>query len=160
MWLNRKGEVVLGTGIKVLASVVVGSLLLCGTYAVTNETVLPNVNEKIVEMFDVTPERQGDVTQEGQTETVYDNALVVSKYGRRLFMINKNYIEQKYGITVAEEDVQWLLNGENAGTGYYYSYGNGDPIAEGITVQTVIHVQKGTISEYPDSDTIFATYSD
>ena len=160
MWLNRKGEVVLGTGIKVLASVVVGSLLLCGTYAVTNETVLPNVNEKIVEMFDVTPESQGDVTREEQTETVYDNSLVVSKYGRRLFMINKNYIEQKYGITVAEEDVQWLLNGENAGTGYYYSNGNGEPVAEGITVQAVIHVQKGTVSEYPDSDTIFATYSD
>ena len=160
MELNRKGEVAIGTGVKVLASVVVGSLLLCGTYAVTNETVLPNVNEKIVEMFDVTPESQGDITCEEQTETVYDNALVISKYGRRLFMINKNYIEQKYGITVAEEDVQWLLNGEKAGTGYYYSNGNGEPIAEGITLQTVIRVQKGTISEHPDSDTIFATYSD
>ena len=160
MWLNRKGEVAIGTGIKVLVSVVVGSLLLCGTYAVTNETVLPNVNEKIVEMFDVTPESRGDVTREEQTETVYDNALVVSKYGRRLFMINKNYIEQKYGISVAEDDVQWLLNGAESGTGYYYSYGNGEPIEEEITVQAVIHVQKGTISEYPDSDTIFTTYSD
>lgn len=160
MRLNRKGEVAIGTGVKVLASVVVGSLLLCGTYAVANETVLPNVNGRIVEIFEVTPENQGNATPEELTDTVYDNSLVVSKYGRRLFMINKNYIEQKYGISVEEDDVQWLLNGTEAGTGYYYSYGNGEPIAEGITVQAVIHVQKGTVSEYPDSDTIFATCSD
>ena len=90
MRLNRKGEVAIGTGVKVLASVVVGSLLLCGTYAVANETVLPNVNEKIVEIFEVTPENQDNATPEELTDTVYDNSIVVSKYGRRLFMINKN----------------------------------------------------------------------
>lgn len=160
MRLNRKGEVAIGTGVKVLASVVVGSLLLCGTYAVANETVLPNVNEKIVEIFEVTPENQDNATPEELTDTVYDNSLVVSKYGRRLFMINKNFIEQKYGITVAENDVQWLLNGADAGNGYYYAESGGEPVAEGVTVQAVIHIQNGSLNDYPDCETIYATCSE
>ena len=37
--LNKKGEIMVGTGVKILAAVVVGSLLLFGTYAVV--TLIP-----------------------------------------------------------------------------------------------------------------------
>lgn len=49
--LNRKGEGYVETGIKLLISVVVGSLLLAGLYALFNDVILPSLSTKITEMF-------------------------------------------------------------------------------------------------------------
>ena len=148
--LNKKGEMMVGTGVKVLAAVVVGALLLVGTQAIVNETIVPTANEKIVELFDVTPEsHEQDNAGEG-AETVYDNELITSKYGRRLFMINKNLIESKYGVSIEDEDVQWLINGTDGGRRLYYANENGDPIPDGTTVQAIIRVPKGSISDNPN----------
>lgn len=53
LWLamNRKGEGYVETGIKLLISVVVGSLLLAGLYALFNDVILPSLSTKITEMF-------------------------------------------------------------------------------------------------------------
>ena len=148
--LNKKGELMVGTSVKVLAAVVVGALLLVGTQAIVNETVLPNANEKIVELFDATPENHEHNNAEEGAETIYDNELITSKYGRRLFMINKNLIESKYGVSVEDEDVQWLINGTDGGRCLYYANENGDPIPNGTTVQAIIRVPKGSISDNPN----------
>lgn len=49
--LNRKGEGYVETGIKLLISVVVGSLLLAGLYALFNDVILPAIGTRITDMF-------------------------------------------------------------------------------------------------------------
>ena len=71
--LNKKGEIMVGTGVKILAAVVVGSLLLFGTYAVVSETVMPSTNQKIAELFDIAPENQGGESIADSSEIIYDN---------------------------------------------------------------------------------------
>lgn len=48
---NRKGQGALDTAIQVLVSVVLGALILAGLYLILNATVLPNITERIKEMF-------------------------------------------------------------------------------------------------------------
>lgn len=48
---SKKGFFV-DTGVKALIVVVLGSLMLGGTYALANDTVMPNVKTKIESMFD------------------------------------------------------------------------------------------------------------
>ena len=49
---GNAGEGYIDTAVKILVAVVLGALLLSGLYALLNDTVLPTVNERIVEMFD------------------------------------------------------------------------------------------------------------
>ena len=158
--LNKKGEIMVGTGVKILAAVVVGSLLLFGTYAVVSETVMPSANQKIAELFDVAPENQGGNSTVDGNETIYDNELIESKYGMRLIVISKNLIESRYGIAIEESDVHWIINGEDAGTGLYYATANADPLPVGTTVQAVICVSKGSISDNPNCHKISSFYLD
>ncbi len=150
MRLDRKGEMMIGTGVKVLIAVILGSLLLFGTHIILNETVMPSAEQRIAELFDATPEKQDNNNAEESAKTIYDNALIENKYARRLFVINKDLIEQKYGISVEDDDVQWLINGTDAGHRLYFANENGDPIPEGTTVQAVISVQKGSIKDNPN----------
>lgn len=158
--LNKKGEIMVGTGVKILAAVVVGSLLLCGTYAVVSETVMPSANQKIAELFDVAPENQGGESMADDSETIYDNELIVSKYSMRLIVINKNLIESRYGIAVEESDVHWIINGEEAGTGFYYATASANPLPAGTSVQAIICVSKGSISDNPNCCEISSFYLD
>ena len=95
-----------------------------------------------------------------QSETIYDNGLIENKYLRRLFVINKNLIEQKYGISVAEDDVRWFLDGVEVTTGYYYSRNDGNPIPESTRVQAIITIQKGSVEDNPNCCKIITNYSD
>lgn len=49
---NNKAEGFVDTGIKILASVVVGAVLLAGLYALFGETILPTLKTKIEGLFD------------------------------------------------------------------------------------------------------------
>ena len=51
---GNAGEGYIDTAVKILVAVVLGALLLAGLYALFNDTVLPTVTERIVEMFDYT----------------------------------------------------------------------------------------------------------
>lgn len=149
-----------GAGVKILIAVVVGSVLLFGTYAVVSETVMPRANQKIAELFDISPENQGGENMADGSEIIYDNELIVSKYGMRLIMINKNLIESRYGVAIEESDVHWFINGEDAGTGFYYALANGNPLPVGTTVQALISVSKGSISDNPNCYEISSFYLD
>ncbi len=48
---DKKGEGALNTAITVLISVVLGALLLAGLYALIGDTVLPELQERITDMF-------------------------------------------------------------------------------------------------------------
>lgn len=48
---SKKGFFV-DTGVKILITVVLGALVLGGTYSLTNDTVMPNVKAKVESMFD------------------------------------------------------------------------------------------------------------
>ena len=95
-----------------------------------------------------------------QSETIYDNGLIENKYLRRLFVIDKNLIEQKYGISVAEDDVRWFLDGVEVTIGYYYSRSDGSPIPESTRVQAIITIQKGSVEDNPNCCAIITSYSD
>lgn len=49
---NNRGEGFLDTGVKILISVVIGSLLLAGLYTLFGDTVLPTLKDKIEGLFD------------------------------------------------------------------------------------------------------------
>lgn len=48
---DKKGEGALNTAITVLISVVLGALLLAGLYLLIEDTVLPELKDRIVDMF-------------------------------------------------------------------------------------------------------------
>ena len=101
-----------------------------------------------------------EISSTDEPETIYDNGLIVNKYLRRLFVINKNLIEQKYGVSVAEGDVRWFLDGVEVTTGYYYSRGDGNPIPERTRVQAIITIQKDSLEDNQNCCTIITNYTD
>lgn len=48
---DKRGEGALNTAISVLISVVLGALLLAGLYALIGDVVLPELEQRIVDMF-------------------------------------------------------------------------------------------------------------
>ena len=48
---DKRGEGALNTAITVLISVVLGALLLAGLYALIGDVVLPQLKQRIIEMF-------------------------------------------------------------------------------------------------------------
>lgn len=48
---DKKGEGALSTAISILISVVLGALLLAGLYALIGDVVLPQLKQRIIEMF-------------------------------------------------------------------------------------------------------------
>lgn len=51
VFTDRKGQGALDTAIQVLVSVVLGALILAGLYLILNATVLPNIKQRITDMF-------------------------------------------------------------------------------------------------------------
>ncbi|MFA9399344.1 MAG: DUF6133 family protein [Clostridiaceae bacterium] len=49
---SKSGEGFVDTAVKILISVVIGALLLGGLYILFQDTVLPNLTDKVKEMFD------------------------------------------------------------------------------------------------------------
>jgi len=49
---DNRGETFIDTAIKILISVVIGALLLAGLYALMEGTVLPELQQRISEMFE------------------------------------------------------------------------------------------------------------
>ena len=49
--LDQRGEGAISQAISILSAVVLGSLLLMGTYKLIESTVLPELQKRIMEMF-------------------------------------------------------------------------------------------------------------
>lgn len=49
---DNRGETFIDTAIKILISVVIGALLLAGLYALIEGTVLPELQQRISDMFE------------------------------------------------------------------------------------------------------------
>ena len=48
---NAKAEGYVDSGVKILIAVVIGALLLAGLYALFNNTIMPTVEDKIIDLF-------------------------------------------------------------------------------------------------------------
>lgn len=48
---NTRGEGYIDTAVKVIISLIIGGCLLAGLYALFNDVVIPNMGDKIGEMF-------------------------------------------------------------------------------------------------------------
>ena len=48
---GNSGEGYVDTGVKILIAVVIGALLLAGLYALFNSTIMPAVEDKVVDLF-------------------------------------------------------------------------------------------------------------
>ncbi len=48
---NRRAEGYVDSGVKILIAVVIGALLLAGLYTLFNSTIMPNVTNKVKELF-------------------------------------------------------------------------------------------------------------
>ena len=48
---GTEGEAYVDTGVKILIAVVVGALLLALCYALFNDTIMPNVTQKVQDLF-------------------------------------------------------------------------------------------------------------
>ena len=48
---GNSGEGYVDTGVKILIAVVIGALLLAGLYALFNTTIMPAVEDKVVDLF-------------------------------------------------------------------------------------------------------------
>lgn len=48
---SQRGEGFIDTAVKILISVVIGALLLSGLYALFGETIMPELQSRITEMF-------------------------------------------------------------------------------------------------------------
>ena len=49
--LDKKGEGAINVAISILVSIILGALILSGIYALIGETILPELQNKIMEMF-------------------------------------------------------------------------------------------------------------
>ncbi|MFI3238782.1 MAG: DUF6133 family protein [Lachnospiraceae bacterium] len=52
VFTQKEGEGFVDTALKILISVVIGSLLLAGLYVLFEDTILPTLSRRIEEMFD------------------------------------------------------------------------------------------------------------
>ncbi len=50
--LDKKGEGFVDSALKILISVVIGALLLAGLYLLFEDTILPTLTQRIVDLFD------------------------------------------------------------------------------------------------------------
>jgi hypothetical protein len=48
---NKKAEGFIDSGVKILIAVVIGALLLAGLYVLFGDTILPNLTNKITDLF-------------------------------------------------------------------------------------------------------------
>ena len=53
---NKKGIGFIDSGIKIIIAIIIGSLLLVGTYALAKDTVIPTVKSKVESLFDYSGE--------------------------------------------------------------------------------------------------------
>ena len=49
--LDQKGEVSLELAIKILVTIVLSALILAGLYALIGDVVLPQIQQRVIEMF-------------------------------------------------------------------------------------------------------------
>ena len=64
---SKKGEFFLGVGVKILIAVVVGAVFLGGTYSLTKDNVMPNVESKVSELFDYNGVSNENAEMENET---------------------------------------------------------------------------------------------
>jgi hypothetical protein len=49
--VNKKAEGFVDSGVKILIAVVIGALLLAGLYSLFGDTIMPNLQDKIEDLF-------------------------------------------------------------------------------------------------------------
>lgn len=91
--LHNKKAMFIDTGVLIIIAVVIGALTLGGLYVMTNETILPNVKEKVESMFDYTgntvietPKIKGDLNGDGVVDEADISIMRVE-----MFSLSGNY---------------------------------------------------------------------
>lgn len=102
---SKKAELFVSTGIKILISVVLGSALLAGTYTVTKDTVIKNVNDKVNEMMDYEVAAPGTLPDEPAKVSFSING--VGSFDVAEGMTWSEWI-LSYGISSGDNGIVWI----------------------------------------------------
>lgn len=103
---SKKGEFFLGVGVKILIAVLIGAAFLGGTYSLTKDSVMPNVESKVRGLFDY----NGGVSNENaETE---NETVVFTIEGMGTFeTTNGNTWADwilSYGISAGDNGIVWI----------------------------------------------------
>lgn len=104
---NKKGYGFVDSGVKILIAIVIGSLLLGGTYTLTKDTVLPTVKSKVESLFDYSG---------GGSAQISKNTISFSITGLGTFTAEKGmtwheYANSQYNLEsklITPEDNPWI----------------------------------------------------
>ena len=117
---NKKGFGFVDSGVKILIAVVIGALMLGGTYTLAKDTVLPSVKSKVESMFDYGGTSGGGSSNgtEGLEEKYQFTKSTPIGYNKGAF--NSSYQETN---GPRENVVCVKLNGETLSESDYTLYG-------------------------------------
>ena len=103
---SRKAELFVGVGIKILISVVIGSVLLAGTYTLTKDTVFKTADEKINDMFGLEDVSPGPI-QDDEPKQVSFSINGVGSFDAAEGMTWAEWISS-FGISAGDNGIVWI----------------------------------------------------
>ena len=102
---SKKGEFFVGVGIKILISVVIGAVLLGGTYTLTKDGIMKNVETKVENLFDYNGGSQAVIQEEQNTISFSING--VGSYEVEEGTTWADWIAS-YGISSGDNGIVWI----------------------------------------------------
>ena len=102
---SKKGEFFVGVGIKILISVVIGAVLLGGTYSLAKDGIMENVETKVENLFDYNGGSQAVVQEEQKTISFSING--VGSYEVEEGTTWADWIAS-YGISSGDNGIVWI----------------------------------------------------
>ena len=102
---SKKGEFFVGVGIKILISVVIGAVLLGGTYSLAKDGIMENVETKVENLFDYNGGSPGVVQEEQNTISFSING--VGSYEVEEGATWADWIAS-YGISAGDNGIVWI----------------------------------------------------
>ena len=139
---SKRGEVFVGFGVKMLIAVVIGALLLGGTYTLAKTGVLEPATNKVRELFDFGSDSVV-TTQETETEIIPFSIAGVGEFQVEDGMTWADWI-QSYQISSGDNGIVWVDPNTlelcvDIGNGLWVNYISGayycDQIIAGMTYE-------------------------
>lgn len=139
---SKRGEVFVGFGVKMLIAIVIGALLLGGTYTLVKTGVMEPAANKVEELFDFGSDSEV-MTQENKTEVIPFSIAGVGEFQVEDGMTWADWI-RSYQISSGDNGIVWVDPNTlelcvDIGNGLWVNYISGayycDQIIEGMTYE-------------------------
>ncbi len=101
---SKRGEFFVGVGIKILISVVIGAVLLGGTYTLTKDGIMENVETKVENLFDYNGGSSGGTVEAKKVAFSIDG---VGSFEADKGMTWSEWISS-YGISAGDNGIVWI----------------------------------------------------